>query len=112
MNFLSRFYFLTPWTIVHGLKGNFGSFEEIHLRGQISETGKATPTKFGFNAFYVNLYLYKIFEPILFFDPHGLSKGKFWQFLKANEKDQNLRNWRGHAHQNWFACVSSQPLLA
>ena len=23
MNFLSQFHFLTPWTIVHGPKGNF-----------------------------------------------------------------------------------------
>ena len=27
MNFLSRFYFLTPWTIVHGLKGKLTIFE-------------------------------------------------------------------------------------
>ena len=26
INFLSRFNFLTPWTIVHGLKGKFGRF--------------------------------------------------------------------------------------
>ena len=27
------------------------------------------PTKIGFHAFHVNLYLHEFFEPILFFDP-------------------------------------------
>ena len=40
--------------------------------------GEATPTKIGFNAFHVNLYLHKFFELILFFDPW--SEGKFWLF--------------------------------
>ena len=35
MNFLSQFYFLTPWTIVHGSKGNFGRFEDKQ-KGAIS----------------------------------------------------------------------------
>ena len=38
----------------------------------ISETGEAMPTKIGLRAFHVNLYLHEFFEPILFFDPHGL----------------------------------------
>ena len=33
--------------------------------------GEVTPTKIGFHAFHVNLYLHEFFEPILFFDPHG-----------------------------------------
>ena len=41
-------------------------------RSDISETGEATPTKTGLHAFQVNLYLHESFEPILFFDPHGL----------------------------------------
>ena len=40
------------------------------------------------------------------------SEGKFWPFLKADKKEPNLRNGRGYAHQNWFACISQQPLLA
>ena len=40
--------------------------------GRISETGKAMPTKIGLHTFHVYLYLHKFFEPILFFDPHGL----------------------------------------
>ena len=28
------------------------------------------------------------------------------------EKEQNFRNMRSHTHQNWFACISHQPLLA
>ena len=40
--------------------------------GKISETGDTTPIKIGLHAFQVNLYLHELFEPILFFDPHGL----------------------------------------
>ena len=52
---------------------------------QISRTGETTPTKFGLHAFHVNFYLHEFFEPILFFDPHGLyivhgTKGKFCRF--------------------------------
>ena len=32
--------------------------------------------------------------------------------LKANKKRKNLRNRRSHAHQNWFACISHEPLFA
>ena len=49
------------------LKGNFGKW-----RSHNSETGIATPTKIGLHAFQVNFYLHEFFEPILFFDPHGL----------------------------------------
>ena len=50
---------------------------------KISETGEATPTKIGLHAFQVNPYLHEFFEPILFFDPHGIAhgpKGKFGHF--------------------------------
>ena len=52
--------------------------------------GEATPTKTGFHAFHVNLYLHEFFEPILFFDPMDYSpwsEGKFWPFLKASKKE-------------------------
>ena len=43
------------------------------LKGsKISKTEEATPTKIGLPAFHINLYLHKFFEPIPFFDPHGL----------------------------------------
>ena len=62
-------------------------------RSHNSETRETTPTKIGFYAFHVNLYLHEFFEPILFFDPHGLyspwSEGKFWPFLKANKRSHN-----------------------
>ena len=41
-------------------------------RSKISETRDAMPTKIGFHAFHVNLYLHEFFEAIPFFDPHGL----------------------------------------
>ena len=103
MNLLSRIYFLTPWTIFNGSKGNFErNWKEQNLQNQRgtktrvhafhinlcfdgkwkkAKTGEDTPTKLGPHAFHVNLYLHEFFEPILFFDPmdynvHGL-KVKF-----------------------------------
>ena len=64
--------FWPPWTIVHGPKGNFGRFWRQGKRSHNSETGGAPPTKIGFHAFQVNLYLHEFFKLILFFDPHGL----------------------------------------
>ena len=62
-------------------------------RGKISETEEAMPTKFGFHAFQVNLYLQKSFEPILFFDSHRLyivQKGNLAKFEgKKWVKSQN-----------------------
>ena len=55
----------------------------ILKKGQNLWTGETMPTKFGFYAFQVNLYLQKSFEPILFFDSHGLyivQKGNLAKF--------------------------------
>ena len=41
-------------------------------KGAKSPKLEATPTKIGLHAIRVNLYLHEFFEPILFFDPHGL----------------------------------------
>ena len=56
--------------------------------GKISKTVEATLTKIGFHAFHNNLYLHEFFEPILFFDPHGLSMvgREILAILKTNEK--------------------------
>ena len=74
IKFLSQFYFLTPWTTVHGLKEKLKQTR----KGKISETREAMPNKIGLHAFYINLYLHGFFEPALFFDyiVHDL-KGKF-----------------------------------
>ena len=72
MNFLSRFYFLTPMDYSPWSEGKFWPFLEANKRSHNSKTGEVTPTKIGFHAFHVNLYLHEFFEPILFFDPHGL----------------------------------------
>ena len=70
--FWANSIFWPPWTIVHGSKGSFGCFEGKRKRSKISETGEATPTKICLHAFHINFYLHEFFEPILFFDPHGL----------------------------------------
>ena len=54
-------------------KGNLAVFEGMQAkRSKISETGEAMPIKISFHTFHINLYLHEFFEPILFFDPHGL----------------------------------------
>ena len=59
MNFLSLFYFLTPWTIlVHGPKGNFGHFEGKGKWGKISNTKNALPTKIGAHEYLFKLYVF------------------------------------------------------
>ena len=70
--FWANSIFWLPWTIVHGLKGNFGRFWRQAKRNHNSDTGEAMPTKIGFHAFHFNLYLHDFLKPILFFDPHGL----------------------------------------
>ena len=40
------------------------------------------------------------------------TEGKIWLFWRQAKKGQNLWNWKGYTHQNWFACISQQPLLA
>ena len=43
------------------------------LKGsKISKTREATTTKIGLHVFQINLYVHEFFEPIPFFDPHGL----------------------------------------
>ena len=78
--FAYKSIFGKTWTIVHGLKGNFDHFRRQTKWSKISQTKEPTPTKISLHAFQVNLYLHGFFEPILFFDPHGL-------FLKANKMD-------------------------
>ena len=59
-----------------------------------SEIREASPTKIGLHAFHVNLYLHEFFEPILFFDPHGLSmvRRENLAVLRQMKNEQNLRN--------------------
>ena len=49
-----------------------------------SPTNEAMPTKIGFHAFPVNLYLHEFFELILY---SPWSEGKLWPFLKASKKE-------------------------
>ena len=72
MNFLSQFYFLTPMDYSPWSEEKIWPFWRQAKRSHNSETRVATPTKIGLHAFQVNSYLHEFFEPILFFDPHGL----------------------------------------
>ena len=54
-------------------------------KGQISKTRGALPTKIGFHAFHVNLYLHEFFEPIYFLVPMDYSpwfKREIWRKTK------------------------------
>ena len=59
--------FWPPWS-----EGKIWLFWGKWKGGKISETGETMPTKIGLHAFHINLYLHDFFEPILFFEPHGL----------------------------------------
>ena len=59
MNFLSRFYFLTPMDYSPWSKRKFWPFLRPTKRSQISKTGEATRTKIGLHAFHNNLYLHE-----------------------------------------------------
>ena len=114
MNFLSWFYFLTPWTIAMVRREILPFWGQVIKDQNLRNRRSHTPTKFGFYAFHINLYLHEFFELILFFDPMDYSpwsEGKFWPFWGQVIKDQNLRNRRSHTNQIWFLCISHQPLL-
>ena len=120
MNFLSRFYFLTPMDYSPWLEGKFWPFLKANKRSHNSETRETTPTKIGFHAFQVNLYLHEFFESILFFDPHGLwSEGKIWPFLEANKRSHNSKTKKTtptkigfHAfHVNLYLHEFFEPIL-
>ena len=66
----------SPWS-----ERKFWPFLKGNKKVQISETEEPTPTKIGLHVFHANPYLHEFFEPILFFDPHGLyPKGNFGHF--------------------------------
>ena len=51
-------------------KGNLAVLEGMQAkRSKISETGEAMPTKIGFHAFYVNLYLHEFLSRFYFLTP-------------------------------------------
>ena len=61
LNFLSRFQLIKfLMTMDYIRKGKLAIFESSN----ISETGEATPTKFGVHAFDINPHLHDFFEPI------------------------------------------------
>ena len=116
MNFLSRFYFLTP----HGLlsmveKEILAVFEGKQKGAKSPQWERLRPPKLVCMHFTTTSICMNFLSRFYFLTPMGYSpwsKRKFWPFLKANKKEPNLRNGRGYAHQNWFACISQQPLLA
>ena len=57
-----------PWTIDYGPKGNFDCFE-TNKKGQNLRNQRGLPTKIGFHAFHVNLYLYKFLRWFYFLTP-------------------------------------------
>ena len=68
-------------------------------RDSISETGETTPTKIGFHAFHMDLYLHEFFGLILFFDPMDYS---LWSerenllFLRRTKRAISLKLERPH----------------
>ena len=57
------------------------------------------PTKNGFHAFHINLYMHEFFEPILFFNPHG-PKGNFGHFLRQAKRSHNFNTGERQAKRS------------
>ena len=79
------FVILIDYCYCFSAKENLAKFE----KEQISETKEAMSTKIDLHAFCINLYLHKIFELILFFDPHG-PKEKFGHRKAISPKPERL----------------------
>ena len=70
--FFESILFFDPMDYSPWFEGKFWPFLKAGKRSHNSETEETTPTKIGLHEFHFNLYLHEFFEPILFFDPHGL----------------------------------------
>ena len=79
------FYFLTPMDYSSWSEGNFDQTWRQIKRSIILEAGDDIPP----SLVCMRIYLHEFFEPVLFFDPHGLcnpwSEGKIWPFLKKSK---------------------------
>ena len=95
LNFLSQFYFWLPWTIVCGSKGTFDHFEGKQKTSKISKIVVVMPMHQNwFACISHQLLLAWIYEPILFFDPHGLypwSARAIWPFWRQTKMSKSLR---------------------
>ena len=77
-------------------------------RSAISETGVAVPTKIVCMHFTLTSTCMIFWADSIFWP--SWSKGKILLFLKT-KKGAKSWNRRSHAHQNWFAWISCQPLF-
>ena len=110
--FLCWFYFLT--IMDYGLKGKFGHhFLKQARKGQnfLNWRGHAQ-----WNWFVCNLHqplstCINFLSRFYFLTPIIVQR-KNLAILKQMRKGLNFQNQRGHTHQNWFACILHQPLLA
>ena len=115
MNFLSRFYFSTPMDYSPWSKRKFWPFLKAKKGAKSLKWERLHSPKLVCTHFTTTSTCMKFLSRFYFLTPMDYSpwsKRKFWPFLKANKKEPNLQNGRGYTHQNWFACIAQQPLLA
>ena len=109
--FLSGFYFLTPMDYSPWSEGKFWPFWRQMKKGQNLQNRKDHAHQNWIACISRQPLLAWIFwgDSILW---PPWTEGKFWPFWRQTKKGQNLQNRRCHAHQNWFPCISNQPLIA
>ena len=116
MNFLSQFYFLTPMDYSPWSEREIWSFLKVTQKGakspkpEMSCPPKLVSMHFTSTSTCINFLSQFYFLTPMDYSPW--SEGKFGPFRRCLKKEQNLRNQRCHAHQNWFPCISHQPPLA
>ena len=92
--------------IITMVQRKFLTILKTNEKSKNSENREGSPTKIGLHAFHVKLYLHVFFEPILFFDPHGLSvvQRENLAILKAKNKQAKSRKLE-RLHPPKFVCM-------
>ena len=76
IKFLSRFYFWSPWTIVHGPKGKFGRFLKVAISPKLERPRPPKSVCMYLTSIPTCINFLSRFRSIEFFHFYGLSKTK------------------------------------
>ena len=116
MFFLSWFYFLTPMDYSPWSEREIWPFLKANKKGaKYPKPEMPCPPKMICIHFTSTSTCMNFLSGFYFLTPMDYSpssEGKIWLFWRQAKKGQNLRNWRGHAHQYWFPCILCWSLLA
>ena len=108
MNFLSQFHFLTPMDYSPWSEGKFWLFLKAKKGAKSPNPERPCTSKLVCMHFMSTSTCMNFLSQFYFLTPMDYSpwsEGKFWPFCWQMKNEPNLQNQRGHAHQNWFACI-------